>query len=63
MASVLLQPVLMTFPKVSGGGRACKAGSRGQGEMLQQIYNLWGGTGEAVRGERGEALPRGERES
>lgn len=36
----------MTFPKVSFGGRVCKAGSRGQGEMLQQIYSLWGDGGE-----------------
>lgn len=39
----LAHPVLMTFPKVSGGGRVCSAGSRGQREMLQQIYSLWGG--------------------
>lgn len=51
MGSVLLVflsalSLLMTFPKVSGGGRVCEAGSRGQGEMLQQIYSRWGGTGE-----------------
>lgn len=39
----LAYPVLMTFPKVSGGGRVCDAASRGQREMLQQIYSLWGG--------------------
>lgn len=41
MGSVLLaEPVLMTFPKVSSGGRVCEAASRGQGEMLPQIYSL-----------------------
>lgn len=31
----------MTFSKLSRGGRVCGAGSRGQAEMLQQIYSLW----------------------
>lgn len=48
---LLAQSALMTFPKLSCGGRVCKAGSRGQGEMLQQIYSLLGDRG--VVGEDG----------
>lgn len=39
---LLAYPKLITFSKL---GCICKAGRRGQGKMLQQIYNLWGGWG------------------
>lgn len=41
----LAYPVLMTFSKLSRGGRVCGAGSRGQAEMLQQIYSRGGESG------------------
>lgn len=46
-------PLGLTFPKVSGGDGVSEAGSRGQGEMLQQIYSLQRGRGAGgCRGER-----------
>lgn len=44
----------MTFSKLSRGGRVCGAGSRGQAEMLRQIYSLWGVRGGWGDGEHGE---------
>lgn len=44
-------PELITFSKLSRGGRVCEAGSRGPGEMLQHL----GGVGEVGKGRPGKA--------
>lgn len=48
-SAALAYPVLMTFSKLSRGGRVCGAGSRGQAEMLQQIYSRGGGWNRGAR--------------
>lgn len=59
-SAALAYPVLMTFSKLSRGGRVCGAGSRGQAEMLQQIYSRGGvGIGAHGRGRAGtHILPK-----